>query len=289
MPSIPVRPTLGAVHLGVAALDRSVAYYEGVVGLRVRERAGEHAFLGVGGEDLLVLHERSGARPARRTAGLFHVALLVPERVDLANWLQHASSNRVVLTGSSDHFVSEALYLRDPDEHGIEIYWDRPRSIWEGQVAQRLTSEPLDTRSLLAAADPSRESPGGLATGTVLGHVHLRVSDVPASVAFYTSLLDFELMATLGSRAAFLSRGGYHHHIGVNSWESAGAGQAPPGSATLERVTLALPARRRLDEFIAQAAEAGHPTTPTAAGVLVADPSGNPLEIRAAAAAEARS
>jgi catechol 2,3-dioxygenase len=132
---IPPQTRPGAVHLTVADLDRSIGYYESAVGLRVHDRAGGRAALGTGGEALLVLFEEPGARPAGGFCGLYHFALLVPERADLARWLAHAARERVPLVGLSDHFVSEAIYLSDPDEHGIEIYWDRPREHWEGQVA----------------------------------------------------------------------------------------------------------------------------------------------------------
>ena len=146
---IPARTRMGAVHLSVADLTRSIEYYDSALGLRVHARDGDHAVLGTGGEDLLVLTERPGAVPADGYAGLFHFALLVPERLDLARWLTHAAQDRVPLTGLSDHYVSEAIYLRDPDHHGIEVYWDRPRSLWEGEVAQRLTTEPLDVQDLV--------------------------------------------------------------------------------------------------------------------------------------------
>jgi catechol 2,3-dioxygenase len=281
--TIPADTTVGAVHLSVADLDRSVTFYERAVGLRVREREDGRAALGAGDADLLVLREQPGARPARRASGLFHFALLLPERVDLARWLLHAARSRVPLTGASDHFVSEALYLRDPDEHGIEIYWDRPRASWEGQVRERLTSDPLDTDDLLATLGDLEQDPGAaLPSATVMGHVHLRVGDVPAAAAFYADVLGFESMATLGSQAAFLGAGGYHHHLGLNSWESRGAGQPPPGSATLERATIVLPDRASRDQLAERVAAAGHETVAIEDGVLVDDPSGNTLALLAA-------
>ncbi len=281
--TIPASTTLGAVHLSVADLDRSTAFYEQAIGLRVREREDGRATFGAGEADLLVLREEPGARPARRASGLFHFALLLPERTDLARWLLHAVRNRVPLTGASDHFVSEALYLRDPDEHGIEIYWDRPRTSWEGQVAERLTTEPLDTDDLLAmlGGATAHEAPD-LPGGTVMGHVHLRVGDTAAAAAFYSDVLGFETMATYGAQAAFLAAGGYHHHIGLNSWESRGAGQAPPGSATLEQATIVLPDRTGLDRLADRAAAAGIEPAATEGGLLLHDPSGNSLELRAA-------
>jgi catechol 2,3-dioxygenase len=225
---------MGAVHLTVADLDRSLAYYGEQLGLRVHERADGVARLGAGGEDLLVLTEQPGARPADGYSGLFHFALLVPERVDLARWLGHAARNRVPLSGLSDHDVSEAIYLRDPDHHGIEIYADRPRELWEGRVWERMTTLPLDTDGLLRLDD---EEYAGLPDGTTMGHVHLCVADVEEAAAFYRGL-GFELTAQLGDQAAFLSDGGYHHHVGVNTWQSRGAPYAPDDRARLTRLTI---------------------------------------------------
>jgi catechol 2,3-dioxygenase len=275
---IPSATRPGAVHVTVSNLDRSVGYYESVVGLVVRERGAGHAFLGAGGEDLLVLVEQPGAAPTRGYCGLYHFALLVPARVDLARWLAHAARDRVALVGLSDHFVSEAIYLSDPDEHGIEIYWDRPRASWEGQVAQRMTTLPLDTRSLLdELEDPAHEPFERLPPGTVMGHVHLCVADIQRTIAFYRDVLGFGLMASLGAHAAFLSAGGYHHHIGANTWESAGAGQAPAGMASLRQVTILLPSEVDRDRLVEQLAGGGHMPETGEGGVLVHDPSGNPI------------
>src|SRR6202035_221063 len=197
---------MGAVHLTVSDLERSVGYYEEVIGLSVRERVGARATLGVGGEDLLVLLEQPGVRAARGYCGLYHFALLLPDRIDLARWLAHAARDRVSLAGLADHYVSEAIYLSDPDGHGIEIYWDRPRAVWEGKVAERMTTLPLDTSSLFGELpDPARESFERLPSGTVMGHVHLCVADIPNTTVFYRDVLGFALMASLGGLAAFLS------------------------------------------------------------------------------------
>ena len=226
--------TLGAVYLTVADLGRSVAYYVEAIGLEPLDRGPRSAVLGAGGRTLVALVEAPGAMPATGFCGLYHLALLVPERRDLASWLAHAARDEVALTGLSDHFVSEALYLSDPDGHGIEIYWDRPRERWEGQVAARLTTQRLDVDSLIGELEDPRTDPWrGLPAGTRMGHVHLKVADVPGTVRFYRDVLGFGLMAALGAQAAFLGAGGYHHHVGANTWESAGASPAPPGAAAL--------------------------------------------------------
>ena len=157
------------------------------------------------------------------------------------------------------HFVSEAIYLSDPDGHGIEIYWDRPRELWEGQVAKRMTTLPLDTSSLFGElADPTNEPFDGMPAGTTMGHVHLCVADIPQTIAFYRDVLGFGLMASLGGQAAFLSAGGYHHHLGANTWESAGAGQPPGGAATLRAATIVLPSEAERDRLASRAADAGY-------------------------------
>jgi catechol 2,3-dioxygenase len=274
---IPPDTRMGAVHLSVSDLGRSIAYYESAIGLRVHSSDGDRAALGTGGEDLLVLTAVPGARPATGFCGLYHFALLLPEREDLARFLLHAASEQVPLTGLSDHFVSEAIYLRDPDAHGIEIYWDRPRELWEGQVAQRLTTLPLDTHDLVRGVDGSFD---GLAHGTVMGHVHLQVADVPATNAFYAGALGFGVMAALGEQATFLSAGGYHHHLGANIWESAGRPPAPQGTARLERATIVLPDAASLDRLAGQAERAGFVPEPLEdGGVGLRDPSGNPVAL----------
>lgn len=250
---------LGAVHLSCGSLARSIDYYTLQLGLQVHRRGDDDVALGTGSEDLLVLHEERGARPADGFCGLFHFALLVPAREDLARWLLHAARERVAMTGMSDHEVSEALYLRDPDGHGIEIYADRPREHWEGRVAELMTTRRLDTDALIATVGPDAGF-DGLAEGTVMGHVHLRVAELAPTEAFYRDL-GLDVVASLGAQATFLSVDGYHHHLGANVWESAGAPPAPAGTARLLKATAT-----------SDALPAGTHT----------DPSGNVLEVLAA-------
>jgi catechol 2,3-dioxygenase len=234
----------------------------------------------VAGLELVVLVEERGAVPATGHTGLYHFALLVPARVDLARWLAHAVRDRVPLTGVSDHFVSEALYLSDPDGHGIEIYWDRPRAVWEGQVGARMTTLPLDVDDLLGELEaPMSERFAGLPAHTTMGHVHLKVADIPHTLDFYRDVLGFALMAQLGPYAAFLSAGGYHHHIGANTWESAGATPPPPGSAALRHATIVLPDEDARDCVLKRLDRVGQVAQRTATGVMIRDPSGNSLAL----------
>ena len=268
---------MGAVELTVADLDRSLDYWQRQIGLDVRARENGRAELGTD-ETVVVLVEQSGARPADGFTGLYHVALLVPDRPSLARWLAHAARDRVALTGLSDHDVSEAIYMRDPDHHGIEIYADRPRERWQGEVAQRMTTIPLDVDDLLGELDAPAAAPfDGLPEGTRVGHVHLRVADVDETVRFYRDVLGFDLMAQLGPAAAFLAAGGYHHHLGANTWESRGAPPAPPGSATLRHATILVPGREELERIVAKTADAGQEPEPVEGGVFVRDPSANGL------------
>jgi catechol 2,3-dioxygenase len=276
--------TVGPVHLTVADLDRSLKYYREAVGLDVLEQADDRAALGAGERKLLGLVEALGAEPAYGYTGLYHFALLLPERIDLARWLSHAGRDSVPLVGLSDHFVSEAIYLSDPDGHGIEIYWDRPREVWEGHVLERMTTLPLDVGSVLAELPEPETVPfDGLPNGTVMGHVHLKVASIPDTIAFYRDVLGFGLMAQLGEQAAFLAAGGYHHHIGANTWESAGAPPPPPGTAALRHATIVLPDAAERDRLLGRLQAAGTAAEETADGLRVGDPSGNAVVLALAA------
>jgi len=280
---IPGSTAMGAVHLTVSDLDRSIDFYRTAVGLEVLERGSGRTSLGAGARELLVLVEEPGGRPARGHTGLYHFALLVPERVHLARWLAHASRDRVPLAGLSDHFVSEAIYLADPDDHGIEIYGDRPRDVWQGEVGARMTTVPLDVESLFTELDdPATEPFEGLPHGTTMGHVHLKVAAIPETVAFYRDVLGFGLMAQLGSQAAFLAAGGYHHHIGTNTWESAGASPPPSGSAALRHATVVLPDDAGRERVVERLASAGYGAEESDAGPPAVDPSGNRLVLAVA-------
>jgi catechol 2,3-dioxygenase len=279
---ISAQTTLGAVHLTVAELDRSVSFYESAVGLRVLDRAEGRASLGVGERVLIVLVEEPGARSAFGYTGLYHVALLVPERTDLAGWLLHAARDQVPLVGLSDHFVSEALYLADPDGHGLEIYWDRPREQWEGQVARRMTTLPLDVDSLLSEFPTPPDTFDGMAEEAIVGHVHLKVAAIAETVSFYRDVLGFGLMAQLGSQAAFLSAGGYHHHIGANIWESAAAPVPPVGTASLRHMTVVLPDSDERANVLERIANTGQTPQLLEGDPSVRDPSGNPLVLSVA-------
>ena len=226
---------IGAVTLRAHDLQALTAYYRDAIGLRlIRQDAGS-AELGVGGQ-VLVRLVAGAARPTS-TTGLFHLAILLPSRRDLANWLRHAAVTRIPLEGASDHLVSEALYLSDPEGNGIEIYRDRKREEWprkpDGGIA--MATERLDLDKLLSEADDVAYA--GMPEGTGMGHIHLRVGDTAAAEAFYRDLLGFDLMVHYPG-ASFLASGGYHHHIAGNIWGSRGAGPRQPCEAGLDRFEL---------------------------------------------------
>jgi catechol 2,3-dioxygenase len=276
VPEIAPQTRMGAVHLTVSDLARSLDYYQRAVGLQVHARENGQARLGSGGEDLLVLYEEKGAEPAPRNTGLFHFALLVPSRHDLARWLAHAAGDQIPLEGMSDHLVSEAIYLRDPDWHGIEIYRDRPRAEWErdGEYVKMATL-PLDVQAVLSALDGGEPAFEQLPRDTTMGHVHLQVADIASTERFYTEQLGFDLQARYGGQASFLSAGGYHHHLGANIWNSRGAAPPPPGSAALRHVTVVLPDEDELARVAGRFPDA----VPDSAsdGIVVKDPSQNAL------------
>ncbi len=222
---------IGAVTLRARDLPRLTAYYRDAIGLKLLREAPGLAELGAGGAVLVRLV--AGAAAPTSAAGLFHLALLLPSRRDLADWLRHAAEAGLRLEGASDHLVSEALYLSDPEGNGIEIYRDRPRAEWphrpDGGIA--MATERLDLDRLLADSAPGAYA--GMPPGTGMGHIHLRVGDTAAAEAFYRDLLGFDLMVRYPG-ASFLASGGYHHHVAGNVWGSRGAGPRAAGEAGLD-------------------------------------------------------
>ncbi len=270
---------LGPVHLIVADLGASVPFYRDALGLALVERAGGHATLGAGDVPIVVLQELPGARRRpRNTTGLYHFAILFPSRADLARAVRRLAEVGYPVGGASDHLVSEAVYLDDPDGNGIEIYADRPRESWPRSGDQiAMATNPLDFDSLMGELRGSDEPWRGAPGGTRLGHVHLHVADLPRAVAFYRDVLGFDLMARYGAQAAFLSAGGYHHHIGVNTWAGVGAPPAPEGSAGLEYFEVYLPSRASVDSEARRASKLGVQALERDDGLMLRDPSGNAL------------
>lgn len=226
---------IGAVSMRVRDLAGLTAFYRDAIGLSVLEQDADHAVLGAGGEPLVKLE--AGAQHPSSAAGLFHMAILLPSRRDLGNWLRHAAETRTGLEGASNHLVSEALYLSDPEGNGIEIYRDRSRPEWPrldgGRI--KMATERLDLDALLRDAEP--QAYAGMPDGTVMGHVHLRVGDVQRAEGFYRDALGFEVMVHYPG-ASFMATGGYHHHIAANTWHSRGAGPRRDNGAGLSSFEL---------------------------------------------------
>jgi catechol 2,3-dioxygenase len=269
--------TMGTVTLSVTDLDRSLDYYTQHIGLKLLSRDATSARLG--GDDDALLDLRAGAtRPADpRASGLYHFALLVPSRTELGRTLHHLIENRTPIGGASDHAVSEALYLSDPDGHGIEIYRDRPRTDWyDSRGSFYMTTQRMDVEGVLGAADADDRPWTGIAPGTIMGHVHLQVGDVDAARDFYVHVIGLDHMIDYPS-ARFLSAGGYHHHLGANMWQSEGRGQAAGGTAQLLSYTIRLPDQAAHDEVWARVVASGAPTETWDGAPAVLDPAGNRL------------
>jgi len=285
-PTIDPATTVGAVHLTISDLDRSVRFYESHLGFVVQRRDRQTAWLGAGGPDLLILSQSDAAPRVRGTTGLYHFAILVPTRADLARALRRLVVTDTVLQGAADHGVSEALYLADPDGNGIEIYRDRPRSEWpivDGRL--QMGADPVDFDELLA--EHSGADGTELARGTKVGHIHLHVSRLDDAERFYVRVLGFELMQRYGPSALFVSAGGYHHHIGLNTWAGVGAPPPPPGAIGLRHFDVLLPDDAAVAEVLARVRIADIPVEDVDGGFLLRDPAGNALCITTARSAHA--
>jgi len=290
---LPAATRLGTVRLQVADLARSLAYYEEVLGLRRLEGEATRALLGAAGEPLVALEERRGARPLPRRGrtGLFHFALLLPDRPALGRFARHLGQIGA-RPGAADHLVSEALYLWDPDGLGIEVYADRPRSAWRRLGRELImATDPLDLPGLLAAA--GEEPWTGMPPATALGHVHLHVGDLAAAAAFYAEGLGFDRTVWEYPGALFLGAGGYHHHLGTNVW--AGADATPPAAdeAQLLEWSIELPDAGSLAAAADSLERGGYAIERSAAAgtppaVAASDPWGTRLTLRAAQGGAAR-
>jgi catechol 2,3-dioxygenase len=273
-PALAATTRLGATHLTVSDLDRAVAFYQDSLGLRVHFNGDGVARLGAGEDDVLVLHELPGAKPAGRHAGLYHVALLYPSREELAFAVDRLIRTRVPVEGMSDHGTHEAIYLKDADGNGLELAADRPRSAWPEGLGYGGGPQPLDIEDLYGLArgrEPSRHVGAGLKTG----HLHLHVGDVAAARDFYRDVIGFEVQFEMPT-AAFLSAGGYHHHVAVNSWRGRGVPPAPADAVGLRHWTVVV----EPEDLAAVAARAG--VQPDGGALELRDPSGNAVRLETA-------
>ncbi len=270
---------IGTVGLIARDLDRLTNYYRDLLGLTVTERTGKLARLGTGSVTLLEIEHRPDALPDDpSTAGLYHTAFLMPTRQDHARWIMHIARNRVPITGASDHGVSEAFYLDDPEGNGIEVYNDRPAERWtwaDGLVVMK--TNQLDIEAILQEIGPEVDratatypaAPEGLR----IGHIHLRVGSVEQAEQFYRGPVGLGLTRRRGG-ATFMSSGGYHHHVGANVWHSDGAGARDPNRAGLTWYTMELSEPGAVDAMAARLRDAKAPVQPVPGGIETADPWG---------------
>lgn len=288
----PIDPAtgVGPVSLTVSNLERSIEYYTRDLGFVYLGQRDAVTILGAPGTPLILLTEQKGARPwpTERVTGLYHFAVLLPTRADLGRFLKHWFALGNPMPGQSDHLVSEALYLRDPDEHGIEIYRDRPRSEWprvNGQV--QMATDPLDMRGLLTAAESDGKPWTGMPAGTHMGHIHLQIGDIPQAKVFYRDILGFEIMAEMPT-ALFISAGGYHHHLGMNIWHSRGARPASPDTARLRFFTVDLPTEEARAAVVARLDAASIAHEQTAGSIVVRDPWQNTILLQVNSTSDAQ-
>ena len=277
---LPAATHIGAVRLQVADLDRSVGYYQSVIGLRLIDRSAGVARLGAhdGTTALVELHERPGVMPVPRRGllGLYHFAILVPDRASLGRFVRDLHGQGV-RPGMSDHLVSEAVYLFDPDGLGIEVYVDRPRDEWRQENRQLvMATDPIDLESLLAAAGDAPWE--GMPAGTVIGHVHLFVGEIGAASKFYHEGLGLDRTVWNYPGALFMSAGGYHHHLGTNTWAT-GARPAGPGDARLLEWELVVPTAADAAAALESVKAAGGLTEHSSAGGSAIDPWGTRVRL----------
>ncbi|MGD6966295.1 VOC family protein [Rossellomorea vietnamensis] len=265
---------VGRVSLKVQNLERSLVFYRKVLGFKIIDQTEKIASLSADGNTaLLTLEQPLNVVPKNgRTTGLYHFALLLPTRADLANFVQH-SANIGLRLASSDHLVSEALYFSDPDGNGIEVYADRAHTDWDWSSGEvKMSVDPLDFKDLLSI---KRDHPwSGLPSDTVMGHIHLHVSELKKTEEFYTKGLGFEVVSRFDSQALFISTGEYHHHIGLNTWNGIGAPPPSHQSAGLKSFTIILPSEEARNEAAGRLQSIG---AIISEDFVTKDPSGNTI------------
>ncbi len=283
-PAIHPATRLAHVHLTVADLDRQLAFYQKVLGFKLHQREGAEAALGAGGEDLLRLNEIRGARRVRGTTGLYHFAVLVPSRRELARAIARLFALRYP-NAPTDHVITKTTYLDDPEGNGIEIYTESPEdgtaTIVNGSYVVRHADgtpsdgrEPLDVEALLKELTPGERLDVPVVEGTKIGHVHLHVADLDEAMHFYHDVLGFDNQGLVRAyRMGMVSAGGYHHHIGFNTWAGKGAPPPPPDALGLRYFTVVLPSQTELERVAERVQQAGIVTEQTEGGILVRDPS----------------
>jgi catechol 2,3-dioxygenase len=271
---------VGAIGLVARDLDLLAGYYQKLLGLTVLDRSERMVRLGVAGVTLIDIEHRPNAKPDDpREAGLYHTAFLMPTRADHARWILHIAKNRIPITGASDHGVSEAFYLDDPEGNGIEVYNDRPQERWQRQDGLIvMNTKQLDVEAILREVDPTNTDYPAAPEGLRIGHIHLRVGNVEQAESFYRGTIGLDLTRRRGG-ATFMSSGGYHHHVGANVWHSDGAGRRDPERAGLAWYSLEASSVATIDTIGGRLPGAGAPRDPTAHGIETADPWGTRIRL----------
>ncbi len=267
------------VELKVSDLQRSLTYYQDIIGFKVLHQESHKATLTADGHTALltIIQPETVEEKQRMTTGLYHFALLLPTRRDLANIITHFHEKGVYL-GASDHAVSEALYLNDPDHNGIEVYVDRPESEWTWYVDQvHMVTEPLNIRSILEEGNGNWN---GLPGGTVMGHIHLSVSNLAEAEQFYTNGLGYDIVSRYGTQALFISTGRYHHHIGLNTWHSENAPKLGENQVGLKTFSLRLDNEEQASSMKANLRAMGAPVIDIDGGFQTEDPAGNTVLLK---------
>ena len=254
---LPDAASIGSATLSVKNLDRSIAFYQKVIGLKPLLVSDDAAFMGVNDPFLILVEKPNAAPQSPRSTGLYHIAILLPTRKDLARLIRHIAVTKYPLEGYADHRVSEAFYLADPDGHGLELYRDRPRAEWRMNGDQlEMGNDPIDLGEFFSEVEDDQTPYIGAPDGTRIGHMHLKVGDAAQAVDFYTRVIGFTTMQ-LWHGAGFVAAGGYHHHLGLNHWNSRG-GSAPPETCTrLESWMIRVPTLADVDAAAARCEAAG--------------------------------
>jgi catechol 2,3-dioxygenase len=279
---LPDATHLGSVRLQVADLARSLDFYVNMLGLRVIESDVARAALAPQGDDrvLVELHERAGARPAGRAQrlGLYHFAILLPDRAALGRFVKHLAAVGLP-AGAGDHLVSEAFYISDPDGLGIEVYADRPRETWQRRGRELvMATDPVDVDDVARAAGDTEWT--GMPAGTVMGHVHLHVGDLVQARAFFSEALGFDRTVWSYPGALFLAAGGYHHHLGTNTWAGSGAAVPRDDDARLLEWTIALPDATSIAAVAKSLTDAGYAAELSGSELVTTDPWGTRIRLR---------
>ena len=270
---------IGMVTLRVRDLDKVADYYRDAIGLTVMTRTATGARLGAGGVPLLDLERQGAARESRNAAGLYHTAFLMPTRKDLARWLVHAAANRIPLSGFADHLVSESVYLDDPEGNGIEVYADRAPELWQWNAGTvTMATDPLDIDGLLALTDTRSTNYAKAPDGLRIGHMHLRVGDLEQADRFYGGAIGLD-PTRKRTGAAFLSSGRYHHHLGLNVWQSQGAGQRDDSATGLAWFSLEIAGPDILQAQEQRLEQAGAPVVAITDGIETTDPWGTKVRL----------